>query len=128
MNKTYQEFTEYILYSIKRLYETDGHIDFIINFTCVEPTADFRKAVLSPFKRSEYIEVVSLNDNDNGLIWFNDWYEGIQSSFSIKSIIPIDKCCSIMEENELLHTQNNNLYDALRDCYEYVGSRLGEFS
>lgn len=119
--KSYKEFIDDI---IKLTLDLDTDNDFIITFSCLEPALKDRRLT---YKRFTYVEVCGLNNTSNELVWFNDWYEGSQTSFDIESIIDITDVSKMEVELSSYKKLVNKMSYLSREAYEAIGLLEDEF-
>lgn len=97
--------------------QPEPHNDYIVSFTCLEPILKDNRP---SFKRINYIEVCCI-DQDDDIIWFNDWYEGYQRSFDIISIQSIVETVDLLNELNNYKELFNEMSQLSREIYETAG-------
>lgn len=97
--------------------KTDPGNNYIVEFTCLEPIL---KDNIPSYKRVSYIEVCCIGP-DNDIIWFDDWYEGYQTSFSIISITSVYDVSKLQKDYEKLKINYNYLCQVVGDIEDSIG-------
>ena len=113
--KNYDDFVK----SVRMLIKTNAFPEdnYIVEFTCLEPIL---KDNIPSHKRLNYVEVCCI-DSYNNIIWFDDWYEGYQTSFDIISIISIHEAVKLNSELNKYKKLFDDMSYLSREAYEAIG-------
>lgn len=116
--KNFKDYKGFMDGIIKLTLDLDIEDDFIVTFSCLEPIL---KDCRPTYKRVKYVEVCGWSPNTNDMIWFNDWYEGCQTSFDIESVISIVDVSMMQAKLHKYENLFNDMRSLSREAYEAIG-------
>lgn len=122
--KNFKDYKGFMDDIIKRVLDLDIECDFIVTFSCLEPILKDNRP---SYKRVQYVEVCGWNNTSNDIVWFNDWFEGYQTSFDIESIIDITEVSKIQTDLNIYKNMIKNISYLSREVYEAAGLLEEEF-
>lgn len=116
--KNFKDYKGFMDDIIKLTLDLDIEDDFIVTFSCLEPILKDNRP---SYKRVSYVEVCGWSPNANDMVWFNDWYEGYQTSFDIESIISIVDASKIQTELSTYKKMVTKMSYYSREAYDAIG-------